>query len=378
MRTNIGGILLTEVNRMREIMGMRLITEGGGVLGDLSSFFGKLLTKNVDELSVEERELAERMIKNSTELQSAGIKNLDQALSTQGKLILKNTLKNSKENVIDALRKSIDDYSQEAIRLVNKNIESMPTFKSSLKNVTTTQGSLLDVFKTIENEGLSQYNIPVLMQIRKKINSVSPNYASDPEVAKYLKDIDDSIGTYINSKNVDFGKQIDDLAGGSTNISSKSEMTNAIDEIEDVELKSYLNDVVSKLTDDEMKQIDNIVSKIPKEKEDEIIDMVLSNICTVKESRNIRKLSKLLTEADFRKGCGNASYLIKLFDPKKQRVPAAIFKMFLSIAVIVIGSVGLFDLIKGFFGWRGSGYEVNNPFDDTKTTEGEPGDIDKL
>lgn len=94
--------------------------------------------------------------------------------------------------------------SEETIRIFNKNIESIPTFKSSLKNVTTTQGSLLDVLKTIENEGLSHYNIPVLMQIRKTINSVSPNYGSNTDVAKYFKDIDDSIGTYINSKSIDF------------------------------------------------------------------------------------------------------------------------------------------------------------------------------
>ena len=134
--------LINEINRIKTIMGIRLLVEGGGAIGDLSSFFGKLLTKNVDELSVEEREIAERMIKNSTELQSAGIKNLDQALSTQGKLLLKNTIKNSKENVINSLRKSIDDYSQEAIRIVNKNIESIPTFKSSLKNTITTPNYL--------------------------------------------------------------------------------------------------------------------------------------------------------------------------------------------------------------------------------------------
>ena len=281
--------LINEINRIKTIMGIRLLVEGGGAIGDLSSFFGKLLTKNVDELSVEEREIAERMIKNSTELQSAGIKNLDQALSTQGKLLLKNTIKNSKENVINSLRKSIDDYSQEAIRIVNKNIESIPTFKSSLKNTITTQGSLLDVLKTIENEGLSHYNIPVLMQIRKKINSVSPNYGSNTDVTKYFKDIDDSIGVYINSKSIDFEKQIDDTISAIENKSINNYVES--EPIEGIVGKYYKN-IDQEYSGPQLPEITQMITKLDNTTKN--LDFDLSKIKLIgQQIRNDRLIYEL-------------------------------------------------------------------------------------
>jgi len=82
--------LLLEINRIREMIGVSLIVEG---IGDIADFFTRLGKKAVSELSDEEADTLRKLIKDSAEIQRAGIRSIDDVMSDAGKQLLLKTIR---------------------------------------------------------------------------------------------------------------------------------------------------------------------------------------------------------------------------------------------------------------------------------------------
>jgi len=145
------------------------------------------------------------------------------------------------------------------------------------------------------------------------------------------------------------------------------EINKAVDELGDDNIKTFMSDITSKLTDEDKKLVDESVASIPKGKEEEYIQKCINGICGIKESRNFNKILNLITE-DLQQNCNNAKTILSIWD-KKGRPGWAILKIFGTIFVAVAGGVFLWDSLKGFFSWKKSGYEIDNPLDDTDNTD---------
>jgi hypothetical protein len=377
------GILFEEINRTREIMGLPTLTEQkalGKLYDDaVGSLLGNLGRKGVKELSQEQQDALKKLIANSAEIERAGIKSIADVVDDAGKQLLLKTIRDNSDAIKTTFDDIVSDYTKNTMTIINKRLNSIPNLKTEISKLKAGNFTALSLLQKIEREGTKGISSYQLLGLKNTLTDAKTTFSSNREMTDYLDGVIKQVDGVINSKQ-DISKigkgSVDNVVGKAVdNVGGKSEMINFIDGIEDIQLKSDLTDVVSKISDDEMKQIDDIVSKIPKEKEGEFIDLMMNKVCSINESRNIGKLSKLLTESNFDKGCNNFSKLVKLFD-KKQRVPAAILKMMLSIFVLVVGSVALIDLGAGFFNVRKSGYKISNPFDSgEETPEGESGSL---
>ena len=101
--------IIYEINRVKNLMGLNLITEGN-ILTQTTNFWKSLLLKNVDELLPEEKEIIESMIKNSSELATKQINTIDELLSPSGKNILKSLLKTDVMSLTNSLKAGIDNH----------------------------------------------------------------------------------------------------------------------------------------------------------------------------------------------------------------------------------------------------------------------------
>jgi len=82
--------IITEINRIREMIGVSLIVEG---IGDVLNIFTNLGKKSIKELSNEEQEIISKLIKDSAEIQRAGIRSIDDVMSDAGKQLLLKTIR---------------------------------------------------------------------------------------------------------------------------------------------------------------------------------------------------------------------------------------------------------------------------------------------
>jgi hypothetical protein len=349
--------LLTEINRMKGMMGLTLLSEQAAYVKKLiqavtgvSDESAQSIAKSADEVGSEFGTALKQVVGGA-----GTYDDLVSYVSRQGGSV-----------------KSVDD-------IVNF-VKSRPDL---LKKIATSSDVIMkraaeSVFATSKVKDL--FNPTSWAMVNKLLtsNTISAIDSALKQLEQYKgknSELDDLIQKLKDRKSIAEKMKSTPSVKVVDNVGGKSEMINFIDGIEDIQLKSDLTDVVSKISDDEMKQIDDIVSKIPKEKEGEFIDLMMNKVCSINESRNIGKLSNILTESKFDKGCNNFSKLIKLFD-KDGRVPRAIFKMMLSIFVLVVGSTVLVDLGAWFFNVRKDGYKVPNPFDsDGETPEGESGGL---
>lgn len=230
MKTNVKDTLLTEVNRMREIMGMSLLMEGN-IYDEISDLFTRIGRESMDRLSKEEKDMVNRLISRSSEIQNLGIRSIDDLINNpSARQDFLTILKNNKSNIINSLKRGIDEYAEESIRRINLEIErNVPTLKTMMGNAKTTNGSVLDMLKTIETQGITSYKPQTLIVLRDTLDRMKSSFGPDQQ--KYIDDLVSQIDDNINLNKVDFEKQIDDMPGGSATGKGTSPNTPSYEDI---------------------------------------------------------------------------------------------------------------------------------------------------
>jgi hypothetical protein len=201
--------IIYEINRVKSLMGLNLITEGN-ILTETSNFWKSLLLKNVDELLPEEKEIIESMIKNSSELATKQIKTIDELLSPSGKNILRSLLNTDTKSLTNSLKAGIDNHYRLKINELNNELSSIPKFKEligqgkigSKGNVTTALGVLQEIGRIgiIKMDADTLYGLTEYLQ-KLKFNK---NFKNNSQVQSYIDGVVSDIKDNINMRSTDF------------------------------------------------------------------------------------------------------------------------------------------------------------------------------
>lgn len=212
MKNKIKGILLEEVNRARQIMGLSLLTEGT-IYDEIAEFFTRVGKSSVDDLSAEERAIFNKLVNNSTSLQSAGIRSIDDLLDPALKSVFLTTLSKSKNEIINAFTKSIDNYTSDALSKIRNNM-SLDLDNMVKTTQVSNQGSVLDILKKVETDGVSSVRPQTLTLLKSELENIKlkPSILANADNIKYVDEMISQIDDNINLRRIDFGKQIDDVA----------------------------------------------------------------------------------------------------------------------------------------------------------------------
>ncbi len=227
MKNNhIKKILLEEINRTRQIMGLSLLTEGiGGIWDNAAEFFNKVGKGSIDNLTSEEKSLFNKLAKNSAELRAAGIKSIDDLSNPALKKAFLNTLSTSKKSILKSLTTSIDEYTSEALTKINASNRDYNLENAIKTQKVSDEGSVLYMLQTIEKEGISKYKPETLDLLKYELNYIKgmESISSIPEAKKYIEDVVKEIDDNLKIRAAGFGKQIDDLLIAGTTTSGSFE-----------------------------------------------------------------------------------------------------------------------------------------------------------
>ena len=356
---NTKAILLEEINRMREIMKLPLITEaaGGGVYGVIDNILSKL-SKGASDFSDEERRLLDDIfngsptIKNQfTDLASALklsddfldalIKNSDEVTTA-----IKSTAKKYADNVIAKMSSTTDAVVKQTFSKMNNEL------RVALKKLDTATFDVMDEAELaiIKNE---------IVNARKGLTNV------DPDVNKLLDDVENAI----DLKKAEKGITADDVTSalkpsvlGKTIEEIDTSVTKIIDDFTtDATFNASLKSKYSKLTEEEKLKMKNLVDNMTDEQADELEKGILS-VCGLKES--FRNNKRLINEArsGWEKFCAGAE--------QSKKVASAGIKWSIAVAAIILIFTGLsyaLDLgeyIRNFFDRITPDMPNDNPDDD--------------
>jgi len=212
MKNNIKGILLEEINRSRKIMGLSLLTEGT-IYDNIADFFFRVGKSSADDLTTEEREMFNKLVSNSTSLQTAGIRSINDLLDPALKKVFLNTLSSSRDNILNAFTKSIDDYVSDAVSKIRNNL-SFDLTNLVRTTPVSNKGSVLDLIKDIESDGISTLKPQTLTLLKSELEQLklNPLISADPTSRRYISEMISEIDDNILLRQIDFGKKIDDLS----------------------------------------------------------------------------------------------------------------------------------------------------------------------
>lgn len=197
MKKNFTKPLLVEVNRIREMMGLSLLVEQ---FAGLTDFFKSVLGKaSVRELSAEEKDVVSKLINNSTEIQGAGIKTVDDFMDLSKRASLIDAISKNTEKVKTALSTSLSSYAKKAIKTINDNyskIADWNTIKSELGKITAPNGySALRVIDEIEAGRINLLEIDDLLALKQYLQKGTYSVS---DLKKYSDDIVKQIEEYTN------------------------------------------------------------------------------------------------------------------------------------------------------------------------------------
>jgi len=353
MKTNIKGILLTEVNRMREIMGMNIINEQK-VFGVIKNLLGvsdegvELIAKgNTEDLGQYSSSLKTKVGGTGT----GSISDITNFLSKKGigtsEAEIASWIK-SQPDIMGQIARNSEDIMKQASQIVfnklkltnifdQKSIDAINnTLKLSLDDefsadsiIIRVDGAISSLRKVLAEKGVKNAEVEDLIKKLEDKKKIAQNYKSSMNATPVNKSVDNVMGE------------------------SRTRMLSLLDGVADGDEKSFFIDVISKASDDEIKQVDEIVSKIPKGKEEEFVETIKNKMCSVKESNG----------SGFRNGCDNVSAFIRVFDKSGKPWKAGLGLLLLSI--VLFGGIPLaIVIIKGL--QKLSKGDVPNPFDTDK------------
>ena len=188
MQRNSNVSLLTEINRMRQMMGLNLLTESIGTLW--ADIMG---ATNRADLDVDQLKLLDDIISKSSNLAANGIRNVDQFLTNKNLAL--NVLKNS-PNTNTLLQKSINDIYG------NKFTDEFFDLETTLRQRMESMFGTLPVFKSVIEGDLVSVTETTLRQLKTRIKS-SITSTTNTNIKEYLEKLLKNIDDYLNAKNLD-------------------------------------------------------------------------------------------------------------------------------------------------------------------------------
>jgi hypothetical protein len=204
-------VLIEEINRMRTIMGLNLLTEGN-IFGEAANIWKTLLTKEASALTAEEKEILQKMINRVSEFSQAGIKNVDELLSTQGKEVLRQVLRTTKDEISDALKRSLDEVTTTRIKNIMTGVDN--SFKTAMGGVAIPgSGTISDIISKIELKGVNSVPETILDTTIVQLNGLKGSLSDVQQ--KYVDDITNEINNHLDTKSRNFADEAV-AAGGET------------------------------------------------------------------------------------------------------------------------------------------------------------------
>ena len=365
-------IVLEELIRMRELMGMKVLSEtrnklSRNLLLEISKTVDEFLPlspRSIDNLTKTVGNYTDNLSKLSDEFANRGITTMDDLAKVVGEKqgmvaddvtddMIKAYIKND-QALYSSILKRASDAAAEKVKVLLKNVDLKSVFKdeSQLNKYLTIMSTPIGPRTADEISNQLNQSIDELEGAIKTIKSKGQTVPND-----LLELLENFYGKKIDLSNYKskttsspMVKSVDNVVSG-----GKSEMLKVLDELEESEGKTLLTNIVNKATDEEIKFANDIASKIPKGSEEELISTIKNKFCSVKESNG-----------NFQDGCSKVTAFLKIFDPKGGRPVRAVIAILITIAVTTMGVVALYDLIGGFFNWRESGYDVNPYNDDSE------------
>lgn len=203
--------IIYEINRVKNLMGLNLITEGN-ILTQTTNFWKSLLLKNVDELLPEEKEIIESMIKNSSELATKQINTIDELLSPSGKNILKSLLKTDVMSLTNSLKAGIDNHYRLKINSLNNKLSGIQDFKNLIQSSPIgPKGTktALGVLQEIGRNGVTRMDDNTLYGLISYLQKVkvNKNFVNNTKVQSYIDDVVLDIEDNLTMKSIDFESQ---------------------------------------------------------------------------------------------------------------------------------------------------------------------------
>jgi hypothetical protein len=196
--------IITEINRIREMIGVSLIVEG---IGDVLNIFTNLGKKSIKELSNEEQEIISKLIKDSAEIQRAGIRSIDDVMSDAGKQLLLKTIRENSVAVKNVFSDIITKYANNSMVIINKNLELIPDLKTELSKLKAGPNTALDIIRKIESNGIQNIDTLQLAALKKTLTDAKTTFVGNSKMITYLDDVTEQVDGYIKSNSI----KIDDI-----------------------------------------------------------------------------------------------------------------------------------------------------------------------
>jgi hypothetical protein len=256
----MGNNLLTEVKRIKQIMGLSILLEGN-IFSETSTIFTKIINgSSINDFSEIEKKIVSNFITESTELQNLGIKSINDLLSDSGSKILIKTLKSSKNKIVGSMKKTLNKYIADSLAKTNSNINRIPELKTIMLNTPTQDGTLLSLLQKIENNGVEYYKPQTLVILSGEIKKLKLKYENSPSIVKYFTDVEKVIDDSIHFKQTDFEKQIDDVINSSDNLipNNVSNLTNQFEGI----VGKYYKNLDQEYSGPQLSEITQMITKL--------------------------------------------------------------------------------------------------------------------
>lgn len=207
--------ILLEVNRMRSMMGLRLITEGN-IFTESINIWKSLFTKSAADLSVEEREILEKMIKKADEatqlFSEAGVRSVDELMSPAGKEVLRRALRETQTEIVDAMRRSVDDFYAVSVKNILDTTDD--AFRTAInKKKIGSVGTPLFIVQQVAKGNIEEFPKDVLSLTIAQLNDIKLKGNLTDVQKKYIDDITNEISDNLKSRRQDFTMQAKEAAG---------------------------------------------------------------------------------------------------------------------------------------------------------------------
>lgn len=255
--------LLTEVNRIKEIMGLSILLEGN-IFSEASTIFSKIINgSSINDFSEIEKKIVNNFIAESTELQNLGIRSINDLLSDSGSKILIKTLKSSKNEIVGSMKKTLNKYIADSLATTNNNINRIPELKTIMLNTPSQDGTLLNLLQKIESNGVEYYKPQTLVILSGEINKLKTKYKNNQGIFNYFTEVEKIIDDSIYLKQTNFENQIDNVVNSSDNLipNNVSNLTNQFDGI----VGKYYKNIDQEFRGAQLPEITQMITKLDNE-----------------------------------------------------------------------------------------------------------------
>lgn len=147
--------ILSEVNRMREIMKLPLLLEGGGIGGMVDTFWDNVFSKSFDDLTTKEKSLLDDLIDSTPSLRRFG--DGLSALSSANRQAFIREVRNNADEVATSLQRFATKSVSEVQSSINRNMGRV----NNLRNAAL-QADLKNIAKPNFTTGFRAYELEII------------------------------------------------------------------------------------------------------------------------------------------------------------------------------------------------------------------------